>query len=248
MIPAVSVWPMLVPITDVDIRFVPGLWPVPQTLRDRVPETWARLLADNPHLWDGRMLGVSGIGGGPPQVEDGVLRGEAREDSFSAFMTWRELGFPEIGLRNLFGSAAVISADGAMLLGRMAAWTGNAGQIYPPAGSLEPADVVDGRVRVFDSLVRELREETGLEASEARVGKSFAIYDGPRIAVARGLHFAESAEVLLQRVRDNLAADAKPELDMVIAARSCAELAAAGPFPNYVGEMIDALNVGQFDP
>jgi 8-oxo-dGTP pyrophosphatase MutT (NUDIX family) len=184
---------MIVPVTDVDIRFVAEPWPAPAALRAQVPAIWARLVAANPHLWDGRILGISGVGGGPPRVEAGVLRGEAREDSFSAFMAWRELGWPEIGLRNVFGSAVLISADGAVLLGRMGATTANAGQIYPPAGSLEPADVADGRVDVFGSLARELGEETGLDAGEARAGATVAIFDGPRISVARALHFPVAA-------------------------------------------------------
>ncbi|MBN9303941.1 MAG: hypothetical protein BGO82_16325 [Devosia sp. 67-54] len=240
---------MLVPVTDVDIRFVAEPWPVPAALRAQVPAIWARLVAANPHLWDGRILGVSGVGGGPPRVDaSGVLRGEAREDSFSAFMAWRDLGWPEIGLRNLFGSAVVISADGAVLLGRMGGTTANAGQIYPPAGSLEPGDIVDGRVDVFASLARELGEETGLVAAEAQAGASFAIFDGPRISVARALHFPLPAAELAARVRANLAAQLERELADIVVVRTTADLAAAGPFPPYVGEIVDAVAASRFGP
>lgn len=237
---------MIIPIVDVDIRFLAGPWPVPRELRDKVPETWARLHAANPKIWDGRILGVSGIGGGPPRVEGGMLRGEAREDSFSAFLTWRDMGFPEIGVRNVFGSAVIISSDGAVVLGKMGGWTANAGQIYPAAGSLEPGDVVDGQVRVFESLARELTEETGLIADDARIGKTFAIMEGPRISVARGLHFVEPADALVQRIRTNLAAQTERELDDVVAVRSRAELEAAGRFPPYVGELMDAFAAEAF--
>jgi 8-oxo-dGTP pyrophosphatase MutT (NUDIX family) len=237
---------MIVPIRDVDIRFVPGRWPAPQALRDKVPETWARLLAANPRLWDGRVLGVSAFGGAAPDVDGGVLRGEAREDSYSAFLTWRDLGFPEIGIRNVFGSAVVISADGAVLLGRMGDWTANPGQIYPAAGSLEPADVVAGTVRVFDSMVRELHEETGLDAGAARVGRSFAIFEGPRISVARGFHFPQDAAELLSYIRANLEVQSERELADVVAARSRRDVERAGSFPSYVGELMDAFEEGRF--
>jgi 8-oxo-dGTP pyrophosphatase MutT (NUDIX family) len=239
---------MIIPIRDVDIRFVPGPWPVPQTLRERVPDIWARLLTANPKIWDGRILGVSGLGRGPPRVEDGVLLGEAREDSYSSFLTWRELGSPEIGVRNLFGSAIAISSDNSVLLGKMAEWTGNAGVIYPPAGSLEPRDVVDGRVRVFESMARELTEETGLAVSEARVGRTFAIFEGPRISVARGLYFSEDSDTLLRRVRANLEAQSERELSDVIAVRTRSELETAGKFPPYVGELMEAFAAGRFEP
>ena len=238
---------MIIPIHDVDIRFVPEPWPVPRELRERVPETWARLVAANPKIWDGRILGVSGIGGGPPRVEDGVLRGEAREDSFSAFLTWRDLGFPEIGVRNVFGSAVIISSDNAVLLGKMGEWTANAGQIYPAAGSSEPGDVVEGQVRVFDSLARELTEETGLSVVDARLGRTFAIFEGPRVSVARGLHFAEPMHTLQAQVRANLEAQSERELADVVAVRTRADLEAAGLFPPYVGALIDAFTAGRFE-
>jgi len=237
---------MIIPIHDVDIRFVPEPWPVPRTLREKLPETWARLQRAHPKIWDGRILGVSGVGGGPPRVEDGVLRGEAREDSFSAFLTWRDQGFPEIGLRNVFGSAVIISSDNAVLLGKMGEWTANASQIYPAAGSLEPGDVVDGQVRVFESLARELTEETGLSIEDAQVGPTFAIFDGPRVSVARGLHFGSDLAALQAEVRMNLDPQSERELADVVAVRTRADLEAAGPFPPYVGELMDAFAMGRF--
>ena len=52
---------MIIPVNSIDIRFVPGQWPAPASLRDRVPEIWGWLSAKNPHLWDGRVLGVSAV-------------------------------------------------------------------------------------------------------------------------------------------------------------------------------------------
>ena len=238
---------MIIPVTAIDIRFVPGQWPAPASLRARVPEIWGWLSSANPHLWDGRVLGVSAVGGGgPPVVEDGVLRGEAREDSFSAFLTWRELGFPEIGVRNLFGSAVIVSADRALLFGLMGPTTANAGIIYPPGGSLEPGDVgADGRVDVLASLARELNEETGLEAAEAQAGTMVAVFEGPLVSLSRLFHFAEDAATLAARVRANLAAQAHPELADVVTIRSVAELEAAGPHPSYARELVAAFEAAQ---
>ncbi|RYE58244.1 MAG: NUDIX hydrolase, partial [Rhizobiaceae bacterium] len=60
----------VVPIAGVDIRFVPGPWPMPNELRASVAERWAAMIADNPHLWDGRVLGVTT----PVIGADGILR------------------------------------------------------------------------------------------------------------------------------------------------------------------------------
>ncbi len=227
----------IVPLSGIDIRLAPGPWPLPPELRAAVPQRWAEMVADNPHLWDGRVLGVM-----HPRVdEDGVLRGRAHEDAFSTFMTWRGAGFPDCGITNLFGSALIVSNDGAIILGVMGADTANAGRVYPPGGSLEPRDVgPDEQVDVLGSIAVELTEETGLDIAEARVGALLAIFDGPRVSVAQGLHFPQSAEVLLARIRENLDTQEHRELADVVAVRTLAELEAAGEVLPYIGALLSA--------
>lgn len=230
------------PIHGVDIRFVPGIWPMPDDLRASVSGRWAAMLEANPHLWDGRILGVS-----PPVIgDDGILRAEAREDAFSAFLTWREAGFPEMGVRNLFGSALVVSADRFLILGLMGNDTANAGRIYPPGGSLEPRDVLDdGRVDVARSTQIELTEETGLNAANARLGNLVAVLDGPRVSIGQAFHFDASAEELLAQIRANLDRQEHRELADVVALRRAADAAGRGQVMAYAAALLDAWQDGK---
>jgi hypothetical protein len=235
--------PSIVPITGTDIRMVPGAWSLPDTLRAEVGPCWARLLAANPQLWDGRIIGVT-----RPLVDaDGVLRAEAREDAYSAFLTWRDADFPDIGMHNLFGSALIATSDGALIYGIMGADTANAGRVYPPGGSLEPRDVLaDGRVDVAGCTDLELEEETGLLASTARKGALVAVFDGPRISIGQVYHFDEPSERLVARIRGNLDQQEHRELADVVAirSRSDAERAGAVPYAVAVAEAFAAGNIG----
>ncbi|GLQ54604.1 NUDIX hydrolase [Devosia nitrariae] len=234
------------PIREVDVRLVPGPWPLPETMRHAVAMHWQRLIADNPHLWDGRILGVQAPGTpGGAAVEDGVLRGLAREDAYSAFLTWRDQGFAEIGIRNLFGSALIASSDNALIYGVMGGTTANAGRVYPPGGSLEPRDVTpDGRVDIERSIALELTEETGLETSEAEVEGMVAVFDGPRISIGRVFRFKQSAEELVGRIRADLDQQEHRELADVVAVRSGAEVAAAGSAPPFAEAIADMFQSG----
>ena len=225
----------IVPVTDIDIRLVPGAWPLTSAQRGAVGEYWQGAMAANPHLWDGRILGLSAPGGGLPSVEDGMFRAEAREDAYSAFMLWRHQGFPELGMCHAFGWALIVGSDGALIYGLMGGQTANAGRVYPPGGSLEPRDVLpDGRVDALRAIELELVEETGLVAGDAETGMTVTLLDGPRLSIGRVFRFAEPEADLLARIRANLAVQEHRELADVIAIRSPEDAERAGAVPYAV--------------
>ena len=221
-------------IAEVRIGVVADPWRVDPDFVAEADRLWAVRTAANPHLWDGRIYGVAAPGWpGGVAIEDGVLTATASEGRFSVFLAWRDAGFPEIGLRNLFGSALIQSAEGALVYGVMGRHTANAGKIYPPGGSLDPQDLTaDGRLDVVASIGRELAEETGLAAEAGEERGLFAAVDGPRISVGRLIRFPLSTDELLARIRRNLDAQSDRELEDVVAVRSAAD--AADPrFPGY---------------
>lgn len=232
----------IIPIAGTDFRLVPGNWPMPADMRGEVPAVWAQLAAKNPHVWDGRILGFT-----PPALgADGVLRAEAREDDYSAFLTWRDKGFPEIGVVHIFGTALILSSDGALILGVMGGKTVNAGRVYPPGGSLEPRDVrEDGVVDVEGCIETELIEEAGLRMADGVKGPLLAVLDGPRISITRVVRYAATADALLSQVRANLSAEDDPELADVVACRTVADGQAAGNLVPYAAAMIEAYSLGQ---
>lgn len=235
----------IVPVHDVDIRSVPGQWPLTAEMRAASTAHWQRAVAANPHLWDGRILGFCAPGGGMPRVEAGMFRAEAREDAYSAFLYWRDAGFPDIGLAHAFGTALIVSGEGALIYGVMGAQTANAGRIYPPGGSLEPRDVLaDGSIDVLGCIATELEEETGLRPHEARIGGLYAIIDGPRVSIGRVFHFAQSTADLLARIRANLDLQEERELADVIAIGSGREAAAVGVVP-YAMAVAEAFEAGR---
>lgn len=211
----------IVPVTDIDIRMMQGRWALPAELRDAVPAYWREATANNPYLWDGRILGLSGVGGAPLEVSDGLLQAEAREDAYSAFMLWRHRGFPPIGLHHVFCWALIVSSDDALIYGVMGGRTANAGRVYPPGGSLEPRDVrPDGSVDVIGAIELELIEETGLRAADAERGMTVAALEGARVSVGQVYRFAEPAAELTERILNMLDRQQHPELAGVVTIRS----------------------------
>ncbi len=99
-----------------------------------------------PSLFNGRVLLL-----GRRVIEtrpDGALRlkGVYFETDYADYLAWREFGHPGEPVDNCFSMAALRSADGAFLLGEMAPHTYSAGQIYFPAGTPDPSDIIEDRV------------------------------------------------------------------------------------------------------
>jgi 8-oxo-dGTP pyrophosphatase MutT (NUDIX family) len=186
-----------IPITSLDLHLRRGAWTFADAERARIEDHWRKLADKNPKIWNGDVLICTDV-----ELKDGGLKGGFIKTDYASFVAWRDWGWPDKTVCNVFGSAAVVSADRAVLYGRMAGHTLNAGKVYPPGGSLETMDVMaDGRVDVMGSITRELEEETGLKAADAEWGPLLAIFDEHRLSLAQVFRFADNAEALAAMVR-----------------------------------------------
>lgn len=207
-------------IERLDLRFAPRPWAFAEERRREIDAHFAALQRARPALWNGRVLLQH-----RHEIAGGVLRGDYLETDFASFIAWRDWGAPDRSVTNCFALGAVLSADGAFLLGEMGAHTANAGRVYFPGGTPDPSDVVEGRVDLEGSVRRELLEETGLAEADFRADPTwFAVLAGPRIALIKVLRAAETAAALRARVLRHIAADPEAELAGVRLVRSLADL------------------------
>jgi 8-oxo-dGTP pyrophosphatase MutT (NUDIX family) len=198
----------VVAVERLDLRFAPRPWPFADDRRPAIDAHFAALRRDKPALWNGRVLLMH-----DHALSDGRLSGAYLETDFASFIAWRDWGWPDRSVHNCFGLAALRAADGAFLLGVMADHTANAGRIYFPGGTPDPADVRDGTVDLGSNVFRELAEETGLGAADLAVEPGWhATLSGQRIGLLKTVRSPLPAEPLRDRVRGFLARQAQPEL------------------------------------
>jgi len=212
-------------VDRLDLRFTPRPWPFADERRAEIDVFFAARRRENPALWNGRVLLMH-----RHALSDGVLQGDYLETDYASFLAWRRWAAPDTGVHDCFGAAALISADGAVLLGRMGAHTANAGHIYFPAGTPDPSDIVDGKVDLAFSVARELKEETGIEMSELAVAPGWTVVaDGQLIVAIRTLRSRADADTLRTRILAYLRAEEKPELADIRIARGPSDFEPAMP-------------------
>lgn len=217
--------PTVFPIDELALAFVPKPWAFAQERRAEIDAHFAAVQRANPAIWNGRVLMLH-----RQVIKDGVFHGDYLETDFASFHAWRDWGSPPAGIHNCFGAGAVVSADGAVMLGVMGAHTANAGHIYFPAGTPDPLDIVGGTVDLLGSVARELEEETGLAFGALVPAPGWTtVVDGWLIAHLKILRSAEKAEALRARMLAHLSREAQPELAGIRVVRGKDDLDPAMP-------------------
>jgi hypothetical protein len=225
----------VVSIDRLELRFSPKPWPFAQERRPQIDAYFARLCADNPDLWNGRVLVLHDFALAPD-----VFHGDYLETDFASFLAWRDWDFPDRSIRNCFGLAALRGADGAFLLGVMADHTANAGKVYFVGGTPDPDDIDAGKVDLDGSVLRELSEETGLSTREVSPESGWhAVFAGARIAMLKVLNAPVPAAALRERILQFLASQARPELADIRIVNGPADL--DPQMPTFVSAFLDHM-------
>ena len=222
-------------VERLNMRFEPRAWLWAEANRAAIERHFEQAREQRPAMWNGRVLLLHRFA-----IETGVFRGAYLETDFASFLAWRDAGFPDPSVRNCFAAGALRAADGVFLLGRMARHTANAGKVYFPSGTPDPGDVqADGAVDLTGSVLRELKEETGLLASEVAPGPRWhAVLAGARIGLIRPLQLREDSAKLAARIRAFITREKQPELEDVVIVRGPADL--VPEIPDFVRAYLES--------
>jgi 8-oxo-dGTP pyrophosphatase MutT (NUDIX family) len=198
----------IVPVERLDLSFVSRPWPFSSERRVDIDAYFAELQRSNPALWNGRVLMLH-----EHDIRGPIFHGAYLETDFASLLAWRHWNFPDPVIKNCFAMGALQAADGAFLLGVMAAHTSNPGMIYFPAGLPDLSDIDDARVDLARNVMREVGEETGLGQADFEAEPGWTtVLAGPRIAQMKRLRARETAADLRVRILANLAQEPQPEL------------------------------------
>jgi 8-oxo-dGTP pyrophosphatase MutT (NUDIX family) len=216
--------------------------------RAAVEAHWKREEVERPWLFNGTVMLHRDL-----RFDDGVIHGVSHRVPYAALLhlirTWPVAdarGVSRVEARDaamvnawhLYGSAVMLSSDGAMLLIRMASRTANAGKVYAPAGSLDQSDIAGGWIDVDGSIRREAREETGENLSSAQAEDRLLGWRfGGRVAIFRRFALAEPAEAIAQRMRAHIALAAEQEVDDIVIVRNRQDLGDTAP--PYMHALLD---------
>jgi len=225
-------------VTRLDLFFSDWRWPFAEQRRAEIDAYFAARRVEKPAMFNGRVLLAR-----HPLFTGERLSTEYFETDFASFLAWRDWGFPDRDVLNGFGMGALRSSDGAFVLGEMGPHTANAGRIYFAAGTPDLNDVRGDTVDIAGSVLREVEEELGLTVHDFRSADEWCcVVTDHAIAMMRVLTSDLPGDVLRQKLKANLAAQAEPELSDIHLVRSIADFTPT--MPVFVTAFLEA----QFEP
>ena len=231
-------------VDEIDCAFEPRDWVFAREEAAAIDAHWAQACAAKSGLFNGRVLlmhhhAIAGLPNGARQFRGGFM-----EVDYKAFLAWRDFGAPGEPLHNCFAMAALQTPDGAFLLGEMGAQTANAGLVHFAAGTPDRSDIAGHKVDLAGSVLRELREETGLTLEDISVSPGWVlVFDGPRIACMKRCVLKAGAEAVLAGVHAYLAGEARPELVRMHVYRAKGDVDAAR-LPRFMQAYLAAFEPG----
>lgn len=208
-------------VANVDLRLDDAPLALAAGVAGKVARHWQRRVAENRALFDGAILAGQDVVFG-----EQLLTVSFRATGFSTFLYWREGGGADVNLVDTFGSAVLIAADGAFLVGRAGASTVNAGRTYFIGGFIDRADAgADGRVDIDRSIARELAEEVGLRAGGLVRDPGYRVaYDGRMLSIGTVLRSGLDAASFRAQMLDYARAEPSQEIADIVVVRSEADV------------------------
>lgn len=197
----------IVPVDRVEVRL--DLSPHPFELAHAVAieANWQAEIAAQPALFNGRMALLSSL-----TYADGTLSGACNEVNYASFLYWKRnrAGTAE----HAFAHPALVSRDNALIAIRMGPRTANPGAVYFAAGSFEAEDFCDGVCDLEANMVREVREETGLDIFALRHEPGYHLFSSDKAtAIFRRYWLDDDADALADRIRGFVASESDPEIE-----------------------------------
>jgi len=210
---------------------------------ERIARHWREVTRRHPEVFNGDILLVRDAA-----VAAGRLTATAVRTKYSVLTALIEGRLADAGLANIFGGAAIVSADGAVFLGRMGAHCYEPGVLKLVSGTpdFDDIDHATNRLDIVGSIAREVSEETGLDVAEAVAAPQLTVVrDGLLVAVVQRLRFGLTADALQRRIDGYLRSLERSELAEVVAVARSGDPALA-EVPGYVRAAVaDVLGEGE---
>jgi 8-oxo-dGTP pyrophosphatase MutT (NUDIX family) len=203
-------------------------WTYPEASPAAIERHWEMRQKATPALFNGTVYILKSY-----YIACATLNGVVAPADFKTYRYWRDRGHPQVGVRDGFGSAILLSAEGHVLLGRSGAETMLPGATYFIGGFIDSRDIApDGSVDLDASVAREFEEETGLDFELlARQPGYWVTVDEPFVSIGIVLRSHLGSRELRTRILAHAERAREKEIGDIVVVRDTNDLVGLGVRP-----------------
>lgn len=157
--------------TTIKIKFKDEILELPKDIKEKINNFWEQSKKDNPSLFNGELICVSGY-----KEVNSLIEITCKRTHYSHHLYDERVGLPkEYGCYNLVVGCLLETNDNYYVIGEMARNTSVPNCLQIPGGNVDNTDIKEERVDIFNALIRECKEEVNINLEDKNVVESFKL-------------------------------------------------------------------------
>lgn len=157
--------------TTIEVKIEDEQFKLPEEIKRKIEEFWNQCESENPNLWNGEVMCV-----GECKREGDQIVITCKKSNYAHYLYDERIGLPkEYACSNLVAGCLLETSDNYYIVGELADNTSFPYCMQISGGNADNNDIKDGRIDIFNTIIRECEEELNIRLQDKKQVEHFEI-------------------------------------------------------------------------
>lgn len=155
--------------TTINVKIEDKVIKLPEEIKRKIEEFWNKCELENPNLWNGELMCV-----GECRREGNKIIIVCQKSNYAHYLYDERIGLPkEYACNSLVGGCLLETSDNYYIVGELDEKTSFPNCLQISGGSADVADIKDGQIDIFNTIIRECEEELNIRLQDKKQVEHF---------------------------------------------------------------------------
>lgn len=157
--------------TNIRVKVEDAQFELPEEIRTKIETFWSQCKLENPNLWNGELMCV-----GECKRDGDQIVITCKKSNYAHYLYDERIGLPkELACSSLVAGCLLETSDNYYIVGELAENTSLPHCMQISGGSADNDDIKDGRIDIFNTIIRECQEELNIRLQDKKQVEHFKI-------------------------------------------------------------------------